>query len=117
MRIQAYELAFHMQRTAPELVDLSGETAHTRAMYGLDEPQTAGFGRQCLFARRLVERGVRYTLLVHGVQITPQSWDDHSDTRHRMPRRCRRSGPADRGAVDGSQAARTPRRDACCMGV
>lgn len=85
-RIQAYELAFRMQQTAPELVDLSRETAQTRAMYGLDRPQTAGFGRQCLLARRLVERGVRYTLLVHGVQIAPQSWDDHGDILGRMRR-------------------------------
>ncbi|MBM4058328.1 MAG: DUF1501 domain-containing protein, partial [Planctomycetes bacterium] len=83
-RIRAYELAFRMQQAAPELVDLSGETAETTALYGLDRPQAAGFGRQCLLARRLVERGVRFTLLVHGVQITPQSWDDHGDLERRM---------------------------------
>jgi len=83
-RIRAYELAFRMQQAAPELVDLSGETPATLSLYGLDRPQTSGFGRQCLLARRLVERGVRFTLLVHGVQILPQSWDDHGDLEKRM---------------------------------
>ncbi|MCA9061643.1 MAG: DUF1501 domain-containing protein, partial [Planctomycetaceae bacterium] len=77
-RIAAYELAFRMQSEAPELVDLSGETEQTRRLYGLDDVATAGFGRQCLLARRMVESGVRYTMLVHGVQIGPHSWDDHS---------------------------------------
>lgn len=83
-RISSYELAFRMQSAAPEIVDLSGETAATQNMYGLDGPATAGFGRQCLLARRLVESGVRYSLLVHGVQIGPHSWDDHGDVKGRM---------------------------------
>ena len=73
-----------MQATAPELVDLSAEPQHIQELYGLDDPQTASFGRQCLLARRMVEAGVRYTLLVHGVQIGPHSWDDHGDVRGRM---------------------------------
>jgi hypothetical protein len=83
-RIQSYELAWRMQAQAPMLVDLSDETQATRQMYGLDVPATAGFGRQCLLARRLVERGVRYTLLVHGVEIARESWDDHGDVQGRM---------------------------------
>ncbi len=83
-RISAYELAFRMQTAAPELVDLSGETEETKALYGLDQPKTADFGRQCLLARRLVERGVRHTLLLHGVQIGRDSWDDHSNVRSGM---------------------------------
>jgi Protein of unknown function (DUF1501) len=87
-RIAAYEMAFRLQTAAPELVDLEDETAQTKALYGLDNPQTANFGRQCLLARRMVERGVRHTLLVHGVEIGPHSWDDHSDVRSGMIRHC-----------------------------
>ncbi len=83
-RISAYELAFRMQTAAPEIVDIGSEPSHIRELYGLDNEATAGFGRQCLLARRLVERGVRYTLLVHGVQIGPHSWDDHGNVRGGM---------------------------------
>jgi hypothetical protein len=69
-RINAYELAYRMQSEAPALTDISGEPAHIRELYGLDHGATAGFGRQCLLARRMAESGVRYTMLVHGVQIT-----------------------------------------------
>ena len=88
-RISAYELAYRMQSEAPELVDLSGESQVTQDMYGLNDPATAGFGRQCLLARRLVERGVRYSLLVHGVQIGKHSWDDHGDVQGGMIRHSR----------------------------
>ena len=88
-RLNAYELAFRMQTEAPELVDLSGETQSTQHLYGLDDSVTAGFGRQCLLARRMVESGVRYTLLVHGVQIGPHSWDDHGDVQGGMIRHSR----------------------------
>lgn len=84
-RISAYELAFRMQTEAPEVVDLADETAATREMYGLDGKATSIFGRQCLLARRLVERGVRYTMLTHGGPGTGQ-WDDHGNTQTRMPR-------------------------------
>ena len=88
-RIHAYELAFRMQTRAPELVDLSKEPEHIHKLYGLDRAETAGFGRQCLLARRLAESGVRYTLLVHGVQINQHSWDDHGDVKGRMIRHSR----------------------------
>ena len=88
-RIAAYEMAFRLQTAAPELVDIDDETAQTKSLYGLDNPQTADFGRQCLMARRMVERGVRHTLLVHGVQIGPHSWDDHGDVRSGMIKHCR----------------------------
>ena len=88
-RISAYELAFRMQSEAPELVDLSGETPATRRLYGLDDPVTAGFGRQCLLARRMAESGVRYTMLVHGVQIGAHSWDDHNNVQGGMIRHSR----------------------------
>ena len=88
-RISAYELAFRMQMEAPEIVDISREKASTRELYGLNQGHTAGFGRQCLLARRLVERGVRYSLLVHGVQIGGYSWDDHGDVKGGMIRHSR----------------------------
>lgn len=85
-RIASYELAFRMQTEAPELVDLSSEPDHIRQLYGLDDSRTAGFGTQCLMARRMAESGVRYTLLVHGVQINSNSWDDHGDVKGGMTR-------------------------------
>ncbi|MCH2598314.1 MAG: DUF1501 domain-containing protein, partial [Pirellulales bacterium] len=85
-RIESYELAYRMQSTAPELVDLSFEPEHIHKLYGLDNPKTAGFGKQCLMARRLAESGVRYTMLIHGVQIGGNSWDHHGDVKGRMVR-------------------------------
>jgi Protein of unknown function (DUF1501) len=74
-RIASYELAFRMQAEAPEVVDLADETAETQALYGMDRKETAGFGRQCLLARRLIERGVRFVQLYHG---SGSKWDAHS---------------------------------------
>src|SRR6185503_278989 len=62
-RVQSYELAARLQLSAPEVLDLSKEPAAIRALYGLDEPATADFGRNCLVARRLLERGVRFVQL------------------------------------------------------
>src|SRR5262249_58469417 len=59
-RIASYELAFRMQQHAPEAVDFARETQETQTLYGLDQARTADFGRKCLLARRLVERGVRF---------------------------------------------------------
>ncbi|MBT5928192.1 MAG: DUF1501 domain-containing protein [Verrucomicrobia bacterium] len=83
-RIAAYELAFRMQTEAPDAVDLSSEPKSIRKLYGLDNERTAGFGRQCLLARRMVERGVRHSLLIHGVQIGSHSWDDHGNVEGGM---------------------------------
>ena len=88
-RISAYELAFRMQTAAPELVNVEEEPDHVRKMYGLDAAPTANFGRQCLLARRFVEAGVRYTLLIHGVQIGRDSWDDHGAVETGMKKHCR----------------------------
>jgi len=71
-RIANYELAFRMQSAAPGLIDLSQETQETRSLYGVDDQPTAPFGRMCLLARRMVQRGVRYVHLVDG------DWDAHS---------------------------------------
>jgi hypothetical protein len=87
-RISAYELAFRMQTEAPDLVDISGESESVRKLYGLDKAHTAGFGRQCLLARRMVEKGVRHCLLIHGVQISKESWDHHGSVEARMINNC-----------------------------
>ncbi len=82
-RLESYELAFRMQSAAPEAVDLASESAATKKLYGLDEPHTEPFGRQCLMARRLVERGVRFVQMYHGglgIQNT-DTWDAHEDVK------------------------------------
>ena len=75
-RIASYELAFRMQRSVPEALDFSQETAETRALYGIDQPATAAFGSQMLAARRLVERGVRFIQVQHGGGGAG-AWDAH----------------------------------------
>ena len=74
-RIANYELAFRMQTSAPELIDLSRETKATRDLYGIGEGTADRFGKMCLMARRMVERGVRYVQLICG------GWDAHGDCR------------------------------------
>jgi hypothetical protein len=74
-RIRNYELAFRMQAAAPLAVNLDEETAETQRLYGLDQKETASFGRNCLLARRLVERGVRFVQLYHGAG---SKWDSHT---------------------------------------
>lgn len=81
-RIEAYEMAFRMQSAAPELVDFSGESPATRAMYGLDSEKTRAFGANCLLARRMVERGVRFVHLIHS------TWDHHGDLNNRLANNC-----------------------------
>jgi hypothetical protein len=76
-RIQSYELAFRMQSEAPEAVDLAKEDPRTIDMYGLNQPKTAEFGRNCLIARRLVERGVRFVQLYSGGGHLEETWDAH----------------------------------------
>jgi Protein of unknown function (DUF1501) len=80
-RIGTFELAFQMQSHAPEAVDLSQESAKTLDMYGINQPTTAAYGRNCLMARRLVERGVRFVQCYHGAG---SKWDAHSkiETNH-----------------------------------
>ena len=78
-RIQAYELAARMQLSAPEVFDLNGETAATRQLYGLDNQVTEEFGRRCLLARRLVERGVRFVQVWSGAGGPSNNWDNHTN--------------------------------------
>jgi hypothetical protein len=77
-RIAAYELAFRMQSEAPEVIDLSKESETTRKLYGMDDAASAHFGRNCLLARRLVEKGVRFVQLFAGGNAI-ESWDAHRD--------------------------------------
>ncbi len=78
-RINSYELAFKMQQHAPEAVDLSTETEATQKLYGLDNSRTLDFGKRCLLARRLVERGVRFIQLYSGGNHNDANWDAHGD--------------------------------------
>jgi hypothetical protein len=80
-RINAYELAARLQVSAPEVLDLSKETEATKKMYGVDEKETAEFGRNCLIARRLLERDVRFVQLWNGADngIPRRNWDSHEN--------------------------------------
>lgn len=91
-RIEAFELAFRMQREAPEAFDVAGESEVTRKLYGLDEPATETFGKQCLMARRLVERGVRMVQVYHtqtSHRSSCQLWDQHGGLRTELPNNCK----------------------------
>ena len=78
-RISAYDLAFKMQTEAPEIFDLSKESQETLDMYGVGKPPTDDYGRRCLLARRLVEKGVRFVCVVSGGGPGDMQWDAHSD--------------------------------------
>ena len=85
-RLRAYELAYRMQSAAPALVDLSGETPETQSLYGLDQKETQDFGRRCLLARRMIERGVRFVQVYSG---DTNGWDAHSDVMKNHTQMCR----------------------------
>ena len=81
-RIRQYELAFRMQTSVPELMETANEPKHIHEMYGT-EPGKASFANNCLLARRLVERGVRF------VQLMDQGWDHHGSVFSNLPRKCK----------------------------
>ncbi len=85
-RTESYELAYRMQSAAPEAVDLSKESDATRKLYGMDDPVTAKFGANCLLARRLVERGVRFVELYCG---SGSAWDAHTDLDGNHSKMCK----------------------------
>jgi hypothetical protein len=85
-RIASFELAFRMQKEAPVAFDLGRESDRVRHRYGIDSPATDMFGRQCLMARRLVERGVRFVQLFDAP--ANNAWDHHSGLRENLPKRC-----------------------------
>ena len=85
-RIASFELAFRMQREAPEAFDIARESPETHKLYGVGDPTTDLFGRQCLLARRLVERGVRFVQLFDAP--ANNAWDHHSGLQENLPKRC-----------------------------
>ncbi len=87
-RIRAYELAARMQLSAPEALALEGESEPTRQLYGLGDPVTADFGRRCLLARRLVERGVRFVQVWSGAGGPTGNWDNHANIAKELPPMC-----------------------------
>lgn len=89
--IKSYELAYKMQSSVPELLDLSDEPKHVLDMYGVDNQATNDFGRQCLLARRMAEAGVRY------IEITHANWDQHGALKSKLKANC--------GATDQPLAA------------
>jgi hypothetical protein len=80
-RIESYELAYRMQSAAPDALDLSRESEATKKLYGLDQKHCTHFAAQCLTARRLVERGVRFVQIYSGGMENQRSWDGHSDIK------------------------------------
>jgi hypothetical protein len=87
-RISSYELAFRMQADAPKAVDVADETAETQKLYGLDDKLTEPFGRRCLLARRLVERGVRFVQIYSGGGHNDENWDAHTDVQKNHELHC-----------------------------
>ena len=85
-RISSYELAYRMQATAPEAIAVGEESEETKALYGMDRKETEDFGRKCLLARRLVERGTRFIQIYSGGAHNDQNWDAHGDleTNHNL---------------------------------
>jgi hypothetical protein len=84
-RIASYELAARMQLSAPEALDVSRESAQTQSLYGLDAAPTAGFGRNCLIARRMLERGVRFVQVWSGAAGPNGNWDNHANINTELP--------------------------------
>jgi hypothetical protein len=78
-RIESFELAYRMQMAAPETLDVTRETQLTQRLYGLDNPKCAHFAKQCIMARRLVERGVRFVQIYSGGMENERSWDGHQN--------------------------------------
>lgn len=87
-RVTAYELAYRMQSSASECTDLSREPEHIQRAYGLENKVTAHFGKNCLLARRLVERGVRFVQIYSGGNEGPKAWDAHDDLKKNHDLHC-----------------------------
>ncbi|MBL8823732.1 MAG: DUF1501 domain-containing protein [Planctomycetia bacterium] len=87
-RIKSYELAYKMQSSVPEVVNFASESEATRKLYGLDNAKTKPFGEQCLAARRLVERGVRFVQVFHGSNGGAGAWDAHGGLKSNHTELC-----------------------------
>src|SRR5439155_6643073 len=90
-RIASYELAYRMQSSAEDAVDLNQETAATKRLYGYDNPTTQDFARKCILARRLVERGVRFIQIYSGGAHDDSNWDAHGNLHLNHTRHARRT--------------------------
>ena len=113
--ISNYELAWRMQMEAPELTDLTKETAATKSIYGIDEKHTDDFGKQCLLARRMVERGVRFVSINYSDESANPRWDQHGN----MPKHADHARATDKpvaGSASRSQGKRLARRYFCYGG-
>ena len=84
-RVASYELAARMQLSAPEVLDISNESAATKSLYGLDEKHSEDFGRRCLIARRMLERGVRFVQVWSGAGGPTNNWDNHANIEKELP--------------------------------
>ena len=104
-RIRNYELAARMQLAAGETLDLSRETAATQKLYGLDNPETAGYGLRCLMARRLVESGVRFVQIFPPVKPQFQPWDSHTNVKTENEAICAQDRSAQRRPDQGPQSS------------
>ena len=98
-RIRNYELAARMQLATGETLDLSRETETTQKLYGLDDPETAGYGLRCLMARRLVESGVRFVQIFPPVKPQFQPWDSHSNVKTENEAICRKTDLPSAGLI------------------
>lgn len=94
-RLGHYELAAKMQTAVPDVLDLSGETEETRKLYGIDNPKSAEYGKRCLLARRLVERGVRFVQIF----LSGQPWDTHSKNAENLKNLCAMTDQPSAGLV------------------
>ena len=104
-RIQSFELAYRMQSAAPEALAVENEPAHMQELYGLHSERCGHVARQCIIARRLLERGVRFVQIYSGGMENERSWDGHIDIRGNHSQFAGETDQALRGAADGPQAA------------
>ena len=113
-RIASYESAAKLQTAAPEILDLASETESTKRNYGLDVPATAAFGNNCLLARRMIERGVRFVQVWSGHGGASGNWDNHFDIPKELGFIARAS---DQFENIGKRAAAPTRREAAHGGL
>ncbi len=109
-RISQYEMAFRMQGSVPELTDLSKEPAHTFELYGDDAKKPGTFAANCLLARRLAERGVRFIQLYH------RDWDHHAELPENLPKRCKDVDQASAALITDLARTRHARRHVSHLG-
>ena len=115
-RIASYELAYKMQMHAPEAVDLARETEKTKELYGINEKRTQNFGKRCLLARRLVERGVRFIQIYAGGAHNDDNWGRSRRPREKPQLPLRPHRQAHRRFAQGPQATRPARENRCHLG-